>query len=163
MLNFQASVTAAGTEVCVCVCVDLCVCGFACAHVMLAAGLDVARWASGCIRRMLQPLINLSLASSWERGRAGRVVLRRCKFTQPAQHKDTTLPPSLPILFFPLSRLYPKPSRHPHLFALPPSLPRLVTQGNMRASLLRINASRLMHKCGRGGKKRKKVNQSADT
>lgn len=45
MLNFRGSVTAASTEAGA----RVCVCGFACAHVTLAAGLDVARWASGCI------------------------------------------------------------------------------------------------------------------
>lgn len=59
---------------------------------------------------------------------------------------------------------YPKPSHHPHLFALPhsfpPSLPRLVTQGNMRASLLRINASRLMHKCSREREREKENGKS---
>lgn len=70
---------------------------------------------------MLQPLINLSLASSWDTGHAGPAILCHCNL--PTRHNTKTqqlsLPPSLPLPCS-LPPSLPKPSP-PLSSASPPS------------------------------------------
>lgn len=71
---------------------------------------------------MLQPLINLSLASSWDTGHAGPAILCHCnlptRHNTKTQQQQLSLPPSLPLTCS-LSPSLPKPSPH---FSCPPSL-----------------------------------------
>lgn len=161
MLNFQGSVTAASTEahacVCVCVWIRICTC-------------DVSSRAGRGEMSLWSYLANAAASDKSFISLILRERLRRPCRTPPLQiyPAGTTQRHNSPSLvahrLLPSFLSHPKPSHHPHLFALPhsfpPSLPRLVTQGNMRASLLRINASRLMHKCSREREREKENGKS---
>lgn len=69
---------------------------------------------------MLQPLINLSLASSWDTGHAGPAILCHCNL--PTRHNTKTQQLSLPLACS-LPPSLPKPSPPP---PLPSCLPSLV-------------------------------------
>lgn len=62
---------------------------------------------------MLQPLINLSLASSWDTGHAGPAILCHCnlptRHNTKTQQQQLSLPPSLPLPCS-LPPFLPKPS-----------------------------------------------------